>query len=96
MSGAPYLAQLRPGRPYSWALVGTRSEEAPSLGYQNVTTDGRSDHKPLILFTVEQHVLCRDGDHSHLSPASEGRGATDGRTDLFRPAEAPAPRHQRW
>ena len=30
-----------------------------------------------------------------FSSASEGRGATDARRDLFRSAEAPAPRHQR-
>src|SRR5215813_9288689 len=29
-----------------------------------------------------------------LSPAAEGRGASDARPDFFRPSEAPAPRHQ--
>src|SRR5262249_57999456 len=42
-----------------------------------------------------RHVLRGDGSDSNLSPASEGRGATDARRDLFRPAEAPASRHQR-
>src|SRR5262249_38832164 len=42
-----------------------------------------------------RHVLWGGGGHSHLPPASEGRGAADARRDVSRPAEAPAPRHQR-
>src|SRR5262249_58780836 len=86
--------RTRNGRPCVRAGLEKRaSDVAKALPATGLHRDSQSNTLRFLLYCRLTEV-CRDGGHSHLSSASEGRGATDARGDLFRPAEAPAPRHQ--